>query len=586
MSTLRKPVLGPIVGHTTDKSCRLWIAASDALDEKGMDEDRRTIGVISVVGKNGKVNPADIFYFRLHREYDRTGTFNLGVDKSLWKDAAEKQKLEPYKLEPATTYRVRMASMNLDDAYPNDSTVSSEAIVAKLPPPKAWEDKLNMPNGLEEVFSEAIFTTQPAPPAANSVSPLSFLLGSCRYPGLLWKRKEADRIFGPMLREALQPHVPEERRRPVNFTLMVGDQIYADMFNRIPIGLADTYEEFQERYHSAFGSRNMREFLRRVPTYMTLDDHEIEDNWTMDHINKDKRKRVLFNLAIGAYMSYQWSHGPRFDDSYIKARTTLRDEQFPHDEFLKKMDTVNLFYDFSCAGYPFFVLDTRTQRFQGDMPGLADNKLLGRPSLHPTEPSQLDRLCAWLRHMQKDRGNTPKFIVSSSVFVPNGVDTLLGDNHKNTSDSWPAFPTTRRAVLDTIVRHKIQNVIFLSGDIHCANIAQMTFSGLGEDFKAYSITSSAFYWPFPFADGDPAGYVHDSQFEKTQDPFVLSGGLGTMHYKAWAFSQADNFCRLDINPAGSELVVQLFGNDGVPLSTRKRDDAVNTGPERLALAKW
>lgn len=30
---------------------------------------------------------------------------------------------------------------------------------------------------------------------------------------------------------------------------MVGDQIYADMFNRmVPLGLADTYEEFQLFY--------------------------------------------------------------------------------------------------------------------------------------------------------------------------------------------------------------------------------------------------------------------------------------------------------------------------------------------------
>jgi hypothetical protein len=28
---------------------------------------------------------------------------------------------------------------------------------------------------------------------------------------------------------------------------------------------------------------------------------------------------------------------------------------------------------------------------------------------------------------------------------------------------------------------------------------------------AYDITSSALYWPFPFADGDPNNHVHDSR---------------------------------------------------------------------------
>jgi len=572
MSTLRKPALGPIVGHTTDKSCRLWIAASDALDQKSIAEDRRTIGVIGLVGSGGKVEPEQIWYFRLRREFDRTGTFNLGVDVSLWKDEAEKSALKPFPLEAATTYLVRMASLSLDDAYPNDDNVPSELIVAKLPPPGAWADKLNM-EPLENVYAEAVFTTQPAPPEVKTAVSLSFLLGSCRYPGLLWKRKESDRIFGPMFDEHAQ--------RPVNFTFMVGDQIYADMFNRmIPIGLADTYEEFQERYHTAFGSRNMRQLLSRVPTYMILDDHEIEDNWTQDRLHQSNAKRMLFNLAIGAYMSYQWSHGPRFADSYVHL------PEFGAKEHLKRMDTIKLFYDFICAGYPFFVLDTRTQRYQDSEPGLDDNHLLGLPSLHPTEFSQLDRVCSWLRDMQRVRGGVPKFIISASVFLPNGVDTLKSDKHKAESDSWPSFPKTRKTILDTIVKNRIDNVVFLSGDIHCSSLAQLEFVGPGADLTAYSIVSSAFYWPFSFADGDPSGYVHDSQNAKTKDPFKLSGNLGTMHYKAWGFTQDDNFCRLDVDPAGSELIVQPFDWDGQPISRTKLDGSINNKPEKLKLSRW
>lgn len=410
-------------------------------------------------------------------------------------------------------------------------------------------------------------------------APLSFLLGSCRYPGLLWKRKEADRIFGPMLREALHEHMPEEQRRPVNFTLMVGDQIYADMFNRmIPIGLADTYEEFQERYHTAFGSRNMRALLCKVPTYMILDDHEIEDNWTQDRLHQSHKKRVLFNLAIGAYMSYQWSHGPHFPDSYVHSLPEGK------GDFLKRMETLNLFYDFSCAGYPFFVLDTRTQRYKQEK-GFQDNHLLGLPALDASEPSQLDRLCAWLEHMQEIRGNAPKFIVTASVFLPNSINELPGKN-QDASDSWPAFPNTRAAVLKTIVEKRVENVVFLSGDIHCSNIAKLEFDGRGEGLTAYSIVSSAFYWPFSFADGDPAGLVHDSKDPRTLDAFVLPNGLGTMNYKAWAFTQDDNFCRIDVRPNSAELEVQMFDWDGNPIITRKQVNSLNSNPERLKLAKW
>lgn len=575
MSTLRTPSLGPIVGHTTDTSCRLWIAASDALDEKGVAEDIRTIGVIGVVSSNGRVAAENIFYFRLRREYHRTGTFNLGVDTSLWGSEAARKQLKPFALTPGTRYRVRMASLNVDDAGNNDDEVSSESVVQRLPEPGAWANDLNR-SGADKMYVEAEFTTR-ASAVPGEASDLSFLLGSCRYPGLLWKRKNSDAIFGPML----------SKHADAQMVLMVGDQIYADLFNRlVPVGLADTFEEFEERYHSAFGSPNIRQLLAHMPTYMILDDHEIEDNWTQDRIRKDRDKRLLFNLAMGAYMSYQWSHGPRFADSYVHGRTMTGD-----DQYLQQLQTNQLFYDFSCGHYPFFVLDTRTQRFLDDVPdALDDNHLLGRPSLHRSEPGQLDRLCAWLRHMQEDRGNVPKFVVTSSVFVPNGVDTVGNDSdavrHKNDSDSWSAFPTTRRAVLETLVEHQVQNVVFLSGDIHCSNISRLQFSAAGQGLKCYAVTSSAFYWPFPFADGDPAGYVHDSTAPQTPDSFALFDGTQTMDYQTWAFTQADNFARLDLKPDDAQLVVQFYGADGEPLVTRKQDDSVDNQPQRLQLEPW
>ncbi|MGC5704071.1 alkaline phosphatase family protein [Pseudomonas sp. NFXW11] len=574
MSTLRTPSLGPIVGHTTATSCRLWIAASDALDEKGVAEDIRTIGVIGVVGSNGKVAGENIYYFRLRREYHRTGTFNLGVDLNLWRNAAERKQLKPFLLTPSTHYKVRMASLNVDDAGSIDDEVSSESVVARLPAASAWANDLNR-SGADKAYVEAEFTTHAAEP--QKAGPLSFLLGSCRYPGLPWQRRDSDAIFGPMLSE----------HDDSKFVLMVGDQIYADLYNRaIPIGRADSYKEFEERYHTAFGSPFISRLLAHKPTYMILDDHEIEDNWTQDRISKNSAKRTLFNWAMGAYMSYQWSHGPRFEDSYVQQRPMKG-----NDQYLKHNAVNQLFYDFSCANYPFFVLDTRTQRFLEDVPGaLQDNHLLGRPSLHPSEPGQLDRLCAWLRHMQQDRGNVPKFIVSSSVFVPNGVDTA-GDGpryerRKNESDSWSAFPTTRAAVLETIAKEGVQNVVFLSGDIHCSNISQLDIRGGKQDIKAFAITSSAFYWPFSFADGDPAGYVHDSGSEQTPDSFILKNLPGRMDYHTWAFTQADNFARIDLDPGKAQIQVQFYGADGAALVTRKQDDAVNDLPERLQLLPW
>ena len=51
MSGIRKPSLGPIVGHTTSISCRLWIRGVDPGDvDSTLSTDRRTLGVITVSG--------------------------------------------------------------------------------------------------------------------------------------------------------------------------------------------------------------------------------------------------------------------------------------------------------------------------------------------------------------------------------------------------------------------------------------------------------------------------------------------------------------------------------------------------------
>ncbi len=571
MSSLRVPGRGPIVGHTTTTSCRIWIRAGDPEDEGTvLDENRRTIGIIAVIEEEGQPIPEpsrEVHYFRLHREFDRTGTFNLGVDSSIGTAKASA------KLKPGKKYVVRVATLTIDDPFPNDERVSDETLARRLPRPDeaGWYDELLK---LKAETSEARFKTFP-----EQADDLSFILGSCRYPGLLWKVKEADQIFGPLWNEAQGegPELPGDptKREPVSFVLMVGDQIYADMLNRsISLARADTFAEFQERYLTAFGSRNMQALLRQIPNYMILDDHEIEDNWTQDRIS-DVASREIFNLAMSAYLSYQWSHGPR---------------TYGH----------RLFYQFECGGYPFFVLDTRTQRFMDDDPtSLGDNHLVGRPSLDPLEPSQLDLLLQWLENCQKSSGNIPKFIVSSSVFVPNPISAREGRtgtpqqvvDWRQQSDSWPAFPNTRRSILQCILTNKIQNVVFLSGDIHCSNVAEMSFQGPGndKDIKTFSVTSSAFYWPFPFADGDPSGYVHDSRQKGQEDTFVIDSTSGsTMDYTAWNFTQEDNYCRIDIDRQNSTMTVLPFDKSGQLIEQGSWIPGIQSKPliARLKLTPW
>ena len=378
------------------------------------------------------------FYFRLRREFDRSGSISLGVDAiNLGADMPD------FRLEPDTEDVVRTGCLVLDDPIHDDSEYLNEELLKRLPPSAAWREDLE---ALDPRMSCARFRTFPA--ESGSPGKLSFLLGSCRYPGLLWKVRHSDRIFGPMADLA---DAAEERPR---FVLMVGDQIYVDKFNRrLPLGRADNYQEFRDRYLAAFGSPNIRRLMQRLPTYMILDDHEIEDNWSQDRLRRSARYQ-LFTIAIDAYLSYQWSHGPR-------------------------------------------TWGTR------------------------------------LEEQQESRGNVPKFIVTSGVFVPSPMSARTPLRERNpealaSSDTWAGFPETRAAILRTIVEAGIQNVVFLSGDIHCCNVAEMFITGTPEAarVRAFSVTSSAFYWPFPFADGEPSDFVHDSRAAGQEDTFCFGDTEG------------------------------------------------------------
>lgn len=550
MAALRLPGLGPIVGHTTDATSRIWVRAdpeTDGGDHPGAG--RRTMAAVGVLSKDGKaLDPMPTAYFRLHREFDRSGSINLGADTD-------------FALEPDAEYEIRVGCLVLDDALDDDAEFESDELLRRLPPSSAWRDDLR---SLDLAKAGAVVRTFPA--EGRDGGRVSFLLGSCRYPGLLWKVRHSDRIFAPMARLA---DAREDRPR---FILMVGDQIYADLFNKVvPFGRADTYREFRDRYLTAFGSPNIRRLMQRLPTYMILDDHEIEDNWSQDRLRRSANYQ-LFTIAVDAYLSYQWSHGPR---------TWGR----------------RLYYRFECGGLPFFVLDTRTQRFiEGPKGDLARNNLLGRPTLPGAPPGQLRRLLDWLSEQQAARGNAPKFVVTSGVFVPSPMSarTAMAETDPEAlekSDGWPAFPATRSAVLRRIVEAGVQNVVFLSGDIHCCNVAEIVLSGTpeAERIKMFSVTSSAFYWPFPFADGEPSDFVHDSRAPGQEDTFRFPDSQGrelSMDYRAWNFSQEDNFSHLTVDRAAAELRVRVHDKRGRPVAEEDAQGSQTPLDARLQLEGW
>ena len=56
-----------------------------------------------------------------------------------------------------------------------------------------------------------------------------------------------------------------------------------------------------------------------------------------------------------------------------------------------------------------------------------------------------------------------------------------------------------------------------------------------------------------------------------------------MHYKAWNFTQEDNFCRIDVERANTRIVVRTFDTAGTIVRHEVTGERLKTS---LPLAPW
>ena len=110
----------------------------------------------------------------------------------------------------------------------------------------------------------------------------------------------------------------------------------------------------------------------------------------------------------------------------------------------------------------------------------------------------------------------------------------------------------------------------------------MKFSGTpaAKKLKAFSITSSPFYWNLP--DSEPNSFVQDSEVDI--DPFpcrdAVHNALQRLRFPAGSIISP----RIDIDKASHTLRVRFFTSQGMPLSVP--DSAGHLTGNKLELAPW
>jgi cholesterol oxidase len=473
------PFFGPIVGHTTCNSIRVWIRANEAKAYR----NERCLGIAWLV-KGGGRYPVTL----------ATGS------PPIFRRLKTTQNGDCYCV-------FDFNGLAPDSQY---SIVAGTTTYRKRPPEGVLKRRfVKEIRAVEEIRAKAgnsdrrYWATVKTMPCQQNESPrLSFILGSCDHPIDDFGGRVNDEIFSTM-RCKLDT---DPKFEDVRLMLMVGDQIYADPYERMGFR-AKTAREFSSVYAQAFSPYTVKgQMMTRLPTYMILDDHEIEDAWDSTRTSEEQQR--LYHTAIDAYRCYQASHGP---------------DRGPGQ----------FWYEFEVCGVPFFVLDTRTEREICD--GYDSNRCDGNRLL---STRQQVALFDWLRK-HKD-SSAPKFIVTPSVLAP---DTKAPEVEQ---DSWARFPSTRRQVLRYIDKHSISNVIFLSGDYHCSTVAKIQKHSATT--LAHSVLSSPFHCSVQFVNAQSRDLHHTRTWDDEYGYALLShpSGSESLVIDSDSYGRHDNFAKIDV----------------------------------------
>ncbi|MGE8097461.1 alkaline phosphatase D family protein [Pseudomonas fluorescens] len=438
-----KPTVGPIIGHTTTNHARIFL-------------------------RGDAENNAPVFAgIRYRRAADAHWSKGLFVALTARHDLSDVIALNNLDADTAYEYQAGWFSTM--------SPVHTVETVQELP--------LQWP---KEIYR---FRTA----SSKTTAARGYIVGSCRYLrmtlGVPSAPAKGDRIFAAINTLAKQSSPP------ISALLMTGDQVYIDDLNIIAPDRE--YKDILSKYRTAFSQPHIRNLMASLPTYMILDDHEIEDNWPA---NESKNDKFLYTNATRAYELYQASHSPVH-------------ELLPNGQPSRELK--QYWYQFSEGDIEWFVTDSRTRRTLS-----ADDRRI-------LDAEQEQALLKWLI-------NSParvKFVVTSVMLYP--------DRKHYGDDAWQAFPEQRLRLLETIRTHKIRNVIIVSGDVHGSLTSRLSHSE-DPDFEVHTIVSS------PLCNSALLPYAKASTFVLDQ-PLVQTVTGDYYHQLTSNVVSQDNFAHLVVD---------------------------------------
>lgn len=460
------PEMALIVGHTTHESAWIWVRGS-------RNVRRLTVELRGVFKKNGEsVEGCEVKSVLVYAERDYTDVVRFDRGLGLQPDMPYEVELTSEDLPtingkaPAITGQLRTFSKADDPEsfyflhgscnLPVDRMTALGSAAVGLLGAAATTKALELPVSRWDVQRAPWYMRWVSWPGVRIVS-IPVLKFVAFVPGLAmyFTRFEQEKPllpspFEPILANALRdgkasgPSADQKKpdpNRPTRPAFMIhcGDQIYYDVDFPAPLGRERDYR--RNYLQSWLKDEHAAQVLRSFPHYMTLDDHEIVDNFGTDP-EEAETEQTLLRPALRAYHEYVGSRQPSAPER-----------------------PASLYYKFAHGKTGFFVLDARTER------SVKDKRIIG--------DEQLEALEAWLKDTEKDRAYDLKFIVSSVPFVaqlrPPGLDRNRERLSDKKADKWcgDAWETQRDRIICAICAAGVDRLVFLVGDMHCTYHARM-----------------------------------------------------------------------------------------------------------------
>ena len=238
----------------------------------------------------------------------------------------------------------------------------------------------------------------------------------------------------------------------VDFVVNLGDYIYAEAaysagdgiggVRTDPVGLSETLEQYRAKYVVYRSDPRLRRMHSRFPMVSIWDDHEVQNNY-----------------AGGAGPT----GGVPLEERYSEARRAAAYQAYFESmpTFGAKRGTNRIYRSLRFGRtVELFLLDQR--QYRHDQP--CGDALVGPVCDELNQPRRFlgPRQMAFLKKRLAESDAAWKVIANQVMVMP----TIFPGGQYIGFDFWQGYPGERRELLQHIRRRKIEDVVFVTGDIH------------------------------------------------------------------------------------------------------------------------